>query len=40
MLSLLKLKCYVDWKDVEGPFNDQFEVKFGIEQMIEDDVMT
>jgi hypothetical protein len=30
----------VDWKDVEGKFHDQYEVKFGIGQMIEDDVLT
>jgi hypothetical protein len=30
----------VDWKDVEGKFHDQYEVKFGMEQMIEDDFMT
>jgi hypothetical protein len=29
----------VDWKDVEGKFPDQFEVQFGIEQMIENDVV-
>jgi hypothetical protein len=40
MLSCLNVKCYVDWKDVEGNYHDQFEVQFGIEQMIEDDVMT
>jgi hypothetical protein len=32
--------CYVDWKVVEGHFRDEFEVKFGIEQMLDDDVMT
>jgi hypothetical protein len=40
MLSGFSLKRYVDWNDVEGKFHDQFEVQFGIEQMIEDDVMT
>jgi hypothetical protein len=38
MLSWSKLKFYVDWKDVGGKFHDQYEVKFGIEQMIVDDV--
>jgi hypothetical protein len=40
MLSLLNFKCYVDLKVVEGHFRDEFEVKFGMEQMLEDDVMT
>jgi hypothetical protein len=30
----------VDWKDEEGNFHNKFEVHFGIEQMIEDYVMT
>jgi hypothetical protein len=30
----------VDWKYVEGKYHDQFEVKLGILQMIDDDVMT
>jgi hypothetical protein len=30
----------VNWKDVVGKFHDKFEVKFGIEQMIDDDDMT
>jgi hypothetical protein len=40
MLSIPDLKCYVDWKDVEGKFHDQFEVLCGLDQMIEDDVIT
>jgi hypothetical protein len=30
----------VDWKDVEGKFHEKFEVLLGIEQMIEDDILT
>jgi hypothetical protein len=29
----------VDWKNVTGSFNIQFEVQCGLEQMIEDDVL-
>jgi hypothetical protein len=34
------LKKYVDWKEVTGNFDDQFEVIFGLEQIIGDDGMT
>jgi hypothetical protein len=27
------------WKEVTGSFNEKFEVIYGLEQMIEDDVM-
>jgi hypothetical protein len=27
-------------KDVRGSFHDQYEVQFGLEQMIQDDVLT
>jgi hypothetical protein len=40
MLTLLNFKGYVDWNVVESQFRDEFEVKFGIEQMLEYDVMT
>jgi hypothetical protein len=40
MLSWPNLKCHVDWKVVIRIFPDQYQVIFGLEQMIEDDVMT
>jgi hypothetical protein len=30
----------VDWKEITGSFRDQYEVLCGLEQMIENDVMT
>jgi hypothetical protein len=40
MMSRPKLKCHVDWKYVTGSFHDQFELLCGLDQMMEDDVMT
>jgi hypothetical protein len=37
---LSKIKCYVDWIVCERKFQDQFEVIFGLEQIIHDDVLT
>jgi hypothetical protein len=37
---LAKLSTTWKGKYVTGSFHDQFEVQFGIEQMMEDDVMT
>jgi hypothetical protein len=37
---MTQIECYMDWKDVEGKFHDQFEVQIRIEQMLGDDVVT
>jgi hypothetical protein len=34
-----KIKCYVDWRVCDRRIQDQFEVIFGLEQMIHDDVL-
>jgi hypothetical protein len=37
---LTKLQCYVDFIVCDRKFHDQFEVIFGLEQMIQNDVLT
>jgi hypothetical protein len=37
---LTKLQCYMDWTVCVRKFHDNFEVIFGLEQMIQDDVLT
>jgi hypothetical protein len=37
---LTKLQCYVDWIVCDRKCHDQFEVLFGLEQMIQDDDLT
>jgi hypothetical protein len=37
---LNKLQCYMDWIVCDKKIHDKFDVLFGFEQMIGDDVMT